>query len=212
MAIKQMVFAAPVSHGERERFLEELKTREPTVFKNFAIHSFKPEEFFSFKGPRIKDVLVAFARLGWTKGSKKNESIWVLTRNGLWPLEIYASSYADNAYIVIHLLGDGADEDFSVVAQKLSKALFGNPSMTQWSASDRRGYNSYFKIIEKLAGLGFKTEDREDTSVPDGSWMGGRTLYRRADGWNVITHRSVGSRPGEYNCSIRLEYDARRGL
>jgi hypothetical protein len=212
MAIKHMVLSAPVSPGERKRFLEELKTREPEVFKHFTQAHLKPEEFYTFKGTRIKDVLAAFARLGWAKGSKKNESVWVLNRNGLWPVEVYASSYGTSAYIVIHLLGDGADEDFSVESQKLAKALFGSPSSLHWSAGSRRGQKSYYTILERAQKLGFKSETQDDTSIPDGSWMGSRTLYRRADGWNLVCQQSVGSVPGEYNFEVQLTYDARRGL
>lgn len=222
---KARLLAAPVSVGERERFIAELMKMDP---------AFRAGEFDKSFGSvdrtkiLIKDkatglqAIQALVKHGWQKTGSWNDALPadfpVYSRDGEWPINVRINPLGVSFAAPLNdRVGD--DTAFKMAITKMAKALMPgkssldlNRGTAEWRKSGgHAGGNIIQTVLQKAKAVGFKPASFFSGAHPAGDWVSSDETYLHPDGWILTFGSSYGQTKSSNSFWVRLSVDYRRG-
>ncbi len=225
MVIK--VISAPVSVGEQERFIDELKKLSPAFAGGAYDGSFGREDRTklivsgkSAANTALKALIAAGWKITgtWSVNPALARDFPILTKDGLWPVRVQISPLGATFYAPDNDQ-TGNDSTFKTALTRMAKAIMPGKievdlrnGQASWRVyGGRAGGKMLQKIVQKAEAVGFKSASFFGSSHPAGDWVSGDETYLHPEGWILQTGSTYGSTAQNNSFWAKLSVDYRRG-
>lgn len=222
---KARLLAAPVSLGERERFIAELMKMDPAFREGeFEDKHNRTKIFIKTKAAGMKAIQALVAN-GWKKDGSWNSynpamapDFPTYSRDGKWPINIHINPLGVSFTAPLNdVVGD--DTAFKDAITKMAKAIMPGKAgldLARGTAEWRRsgglgGRNIIQTVLQKAKAVGFKPASFFAGAHPAGDWISSDETYLHPDGWILTFGSSYGQTKRDNSFWVRLSVDYKRG-